>query len=131
MRLPVTAPIGALPKAHQPLQITLGRLWSRIVASVNSGIEFGSPQSQSKGLPGNIAGTWPGVLASGYTITTPGVANTEFTVVHNLGRIPIGYDVKSISAAAHIYDSRKNAWTTTQMFLKCDQPSVNLVLFVH
>lgn len=106
-------------------------LWNKLTRSINGRLDFGSPQGQSIKQTGNIDGTWPGTLAAGYTITTPGGANTEFTVTHNLGRVPTGYDVKSINAAAHIYDSRKNAWTTTQMFLKCDQASVSLVLFVH
>jgi hypothetical protein len=103
---------------------------SHYIRAINGRLDFGSPQGQSKGNTGNIDGVWPGTLAGGYTITTPG-ANVEFTVTHNLGRIPIGYDIRSIDAAAHVYDSRKSLWTKTQMFLKCDQATVHLVLFVH
>lgn len=105
-------------------------MWTKLAHSVNGRLDFGSPQGQAKKLTGNIDGTWPGTLAAGYTITTPG-ANVEFTVTHNLGRIPTGYDIRSIDAAAHVYDSRKTLWTTTQMFLKCDVAAVHLVLFVH
>lgn len=100
-----------------------------LARSLNGRIDFGSPQGQSKKVPGNIDGVWPGTLTAGYMITTPG-ANVEFTVTHNLGRIPVGYDVKSKDKAAHVYDSRKNLWTTTQMFLKCDVATVQIVLFV-
>lgn len=102
-----------------------------LARSINGRIDFGSPQGQSKKVPGNIDGTWPGTLTGGYTITTPGVADTEFTVTHNLGRIPTGYEVKSKDKAAIVYDSRKNLWTTTQMFLKCNVATVQIVLFVH
>lgn len=105
-------------------------MWTKLAHSVNGRLDFGSPQGQLKKLTGNIDGTWPGTLAAGYMVTTPG-ANVEFTVTHNLGRIPTGYDIRSIDAAAHVYDSRKSLWTTTQMFLKCDVATVHLVLFVH
>lgn len=104
---------------------------SHYIRAINGRLDFGSPQGQSKGTTGNIDGTWPGTLAGGYTITTPGVANTEFIVTHNLGRIPVGYDVRSIDAAAHVYDSNKNLWTKTTMRLKCNTATVHLVLFVH
>jgi len=113
------------------LRMALQSMWTNLTKAVNGGLYLGSPQEQAKGLLGNVNGLWPGTLAGGYAITTPGVANTAFTVTHNLGRIPIGYDVKSIDAAAHIYDSNKAGWTKTQMFLKCDVATVHLVLFVH
>ena len=113
------------------IRTALQSMWNNLTKSINGGIYLGSPQEQSKGISGNIDGVWPGVLNAGYTITTPGVANTEFIVTHNLGRVPIGYDIRSIDAAAHIYDSRKNLWTTKVMFLKADQATVHLVLFVH
>jgi hypothetical protein len=95
---------------------------------------IGDAQSQLKKLTGNVDGVFPNpnnALVGGYPITTPGVANTEFTITHNLGRIPAGYDVKAIDQAAIIYDSRRNAWTKTQMFLKANAASVNITLFVH
>src|SRR4029077_2544455 len=111
---------------------TLLAMHTKYARALNGRIDFGSPQGQGMTPPqtGNIDGTWPGTLAAGYMITTPG-ANVEFTVTHNLGRVPVGYDVRSIDAPAHIYDSRKALWTKTQMFLKCDQTTVHLVLFVH
>ena len=114
----------------QPTRAAIIELWNKLCRSINGRIDFGSPQGQSKGLTGNIDGVWPGTLAAGYMITTPG-ANVQFTVTHNLGRIPVGYDVRSIDAAAHVYDSNKSTWTKTQMFLKCDTATVHLVLFVH
>ena len=123
-------PTEILMIKDEQLEQALTSMWNNLSKSINGGLYFGSTQEQSKGLLGNINGLWPGTMAGGYAITTPG-ANVEFTVTHNLGRIPIGYDVKSIDAAAHIYDSRKALWTNKVMFLKCDQAAVHLVLFVH
>lgn len=86
---------------------------------VNGSIEFGSPANG----PVNIAGYWLNVV-------TPGVADTEFTVNHNLQYIPTGIIVVSVDKAAIVYSSRKNQWTTTQLFLKCNQATVSLIGFV-
>jgi hypothetical protein len=63
------------------------------------------------------------------TGTTPGAANTEFAVNHGLGRIPLGFQVWSVNKAAHLYQST-TAWTTTQIFLKCDVATVNFVIAI-
>lgn len=60
---------------------------------------------------------------------TPGVANTEFAVNHGLGRIPLGFQIVSVDKAAHLYKST-TAWTTTQIFLKCDVATVNYAIFI-
>lgn len=62
-------------------------------------------------------------------ITTPGVADTEFTVQHNLGVVPIGY-IPNVSPAGVVYDSRRASWTDQQMFLKCNAATVTLYLIV-
>jgi hypothetical protein len=70
------------------------------------------------------------------TGTTPAVANTAFTVQHNLRHVPFGFSVVRTNAAAHIYDSG-TAWTAaTQtslgtISLKCDQASVAFVLIIY
>lgn len=87
--------------------------------AINGRIEFGSPSNG----PVNIQGFWEDTI-------TPGVADTEFTVNHNLGYIPTGMLVVAVDKAAIIYTSRKNQWTTTQAFFKCNQATVNLQGFV-
>jgi hypothetical protein len=62
-------------------------------------------------------------------ITTPGGANTEFTVTHNLGRIP-QMALWNVDAAAIIYDSRRGDWSSTEVFLKCDQATIGLTVLV-
>jgi hypothetical protein len=127
--------ISAMPNEillikDEQLKQALVSMWNNLSKSINGGLYLGSTQEQAKGFLGNVNAVWPGTMAGGYAITTPG-ANVEFTVTHNLGRVPIGYDIKSIDAAAHIYDSRKTLWTTKVMFLKSDVAGVHLVLFVH
>ena len=117
-----------------PIRRAMVSVWQHLARSINGRLYVGDAQSQLKKQTGNIDGVFPNpnnALVGGYPITTPGVANTEFTVTHNLGRIPAGYDVKAIDQAAIIYDSRRNNWTKTQMFLKANAASVNITLFVH
>ncbi len=69
------------------------------------------------------------------TGTTPGSANTEFAVPHNLAHVPFGFIVVSTGAAAHIYKST-TAWTSAttsslgNIYLKCDQASVAFSIII-
>jgi hypothetical protein len=118
------------------VQDALREINTEISRVVNGNLNFGSPEDQLLKNPptaGNMHGSWPGTLVAlgGYQIITPVTPNTEFTVNHNLGHIPIGYDVKGQDQAGIVYDSRRNLWTNTQMFLKCNVASMNIRLFVH
>lgn len=53
--------------------------------------------------------------------TTPGVANTEFSVAHVLGRVPITF-FGHINKSGFLYASG-TAWTTTNIYLKCSAVS--------
>lgn len=91
------------------------------VSKVLSNISFGSDMN-NKSLDRNV-NCWK---ASG---VAPGAANTEFTITHGLGRIPLtlgGYDTNN---GGVIYRSA-TAWTKTQVFLKCTVASsaYNLVI---
>lgn len=48
------------------------------------------------------------------------LANTEVTVVHQLGRVPVLYFQGRADRACRVYDSRQNSWTDRIMYLKCD-----------
>jgi hypothetical protein len=100
-----------------------GRQWAmEQTAKVLSGnVSFGS-SIQNGGQDQNIQG----FKASG---TTPSSANTEFSITHTLGRVPIGFLVLSLSAAAQIYQST-TAWTSTTIYLKCSGSSVVYALIV-
>ena len=62
-------------------------------------------------------------------IVTPGVANGEFTVEHDLGRTPINY-IWNVDQNGVVYDSRRVNWTDRQLFLKCSAVSATLYLIV-
>ena len=62
--------------------------------------------------------------------TSNGSADTEDTVAHNLGRVPVGFFQGMPDKAAVIYNSG-TAWTTTNIFLAADAATVvvNLLLY--
>lgn len=107
---------------HIPIEPPPQRLRRHIedhARAINGNIEFGNLKDGAT----NISGSWQQLI-------TPGVADTEFTLTHNLGRVPEGFLVVSIDQAAIIYSSRKAQWSTTQLFLKANLPSVVLTAFV-
>lgn len=58
-----------------------------------------------------------------------GAMDTEFAVTHNLNRIPIGFHVVRQNKAGSFYDSG-TAWTTTQIFLKCNVANATATFFI-
>lgn len=100
-------------------EASLSRCADSVDLVLRGNISYGDPVTGAD----NIDGAWA-------TGTTPGVANTEFAVTHNLNRIPNGFDVKRMDKAARFYDSG-TAWTKTQIFLKCDVVTVKYTLFIH
>lgn len=63
------------------------------------------------------------------TITTNATPNTQDTLAHGLGSVPIGYIVVNQDKAGSLYDSG-TAWTSTNMYFKCDVASVTFTIFV-
>jgi len=107
--------------AQQPTTdniIAIQRQHARVLAgNVSFGSGTGGDTSQ------NINGVW----VAG---TTPSVANTPFTVTHNLGRVPVGFDVKSMNMAGSIFVTSTPA-TTTHIFLESNAASATFKLFIH
>jgi hypothetical protein len=70
-----------------------------------------------------------GTFVSG---TSPGTANTEFAITHNLGRIPQGYFVGGVNPAGTLYQlaGSGTAWTTTQIFVKCTVATVSFEVYI-
>ena len=62
-------------------------------------------------------------------MTDTGNANTEFTVAHTLGRIPVGYIVTYIDKGGVIYDSG-TAWTASNFYLKCSTANTKVTLLI-
>lgn len=57
-----------------------------------------------------------------------GPANTEFTIVHNLGRPPKYYIANT--DVGLITDSSRSTWSDTEMQLKCSASNAKLKLVV-
>lgn len=111
-----TFSVKQVPAWWQSLQ----RIYQLSAKAVNGNIEFGSPT----GGPININGVWA-------TPTTPGAANTDFTVVHNLGRAAVAYVVCAKNAACDVYTSPSvNSSPTTQIILRATGTTVALTLFL-
>lgn len=101
-----------------------------IYKAINGRISYGQtgsdprdPNNLSTGLvQDNIDGAWG-------KIADTGVADTQFTVTHNLLRVPIGFHVVRQSKAGSFYDSG-TTWTKTQIFLKCNVANVAATFFI-
>jgi len=61
--------------------------------------------------------------------TSNGVADTEDTVAHGLGKVPTGYIVASVDKAGIVYKSG-TAHTSTNLFLKCSAATTAVKLIV-
>jgi hypothetical protein len=86
----------------------------------NRNISFGT---EVNGEDQNIAGHMVEVLDTG-------AANTQFQVTHNLGYVPLFYDVKYINGNGVVYASG-TAWTVAAAFFKCSLANAHVRLFIH
>jgi len=69
------------------------------------------------------------LLAKELSVSDTGTANTEFTVTHNIGRVP-SYYIWNIDKAGIVYDSRRSSWTTEEMYLKCSVANSALKILI-
>ncbi len=109
-------------RPNEPLpmfQKMLRKLYEQLARVINGGISFGDGVNE---LPDNIDGAWDNVADTG-------AANTNFTVVHNLGRIPNGVLAVQQNKAGVYYLGSVSA-TTTDITLKCSVANVAVRLFI-
>ena len=93
------------------------------IANLNSGISLGTA---------SVDNLKAGLLDAVYAhATTPATPNTEFTVKHTLGRVPIGFDTVSIDKAGILYVSRQGSWLETSIFLKCSVATATITIRVY
>jgi hypothetical protein len=73
----------------------------------------------------------PGENVSGefQVYTSNGSANTEDTIAHTLGAVPIGYIVVKQDKASNVYLG-STAWTSTNVYLKQSGTSVATTIFL-
>lgn len=79
------------------------------------------------------AGTYGENLSGKFvTYVSNAVANTEDTIAHNIGSVPIGYLILWQDKAGSAYQgpATGTAWTTANIYLKCSVASVTFKLFI-
>lgn len=97
------------------------------VGSISTGTgDVGALQTQVTALQNGQFNS--GIVVSG----TSAGANIEFSITHNLGRIPQGYVVLGLSAAAVLYQlaGTGTAWTTSQIFVKSSTAAVGWKVYI-
>jgi len=95
---------------------TLQKVYRNFTSVVNGKIGYGDGTNSD-----NIDGVWK-------TVTFP-TANTNLTITHNLGRIPVGYHVMTKSAATDIFNGTLPS-TSTQITLQSTQAGVTISFFI-
>jgi hypothetical protein len=111
--------VNEVARLHNNFARKIRKSYENFATAFNGQVSFGNGTNRD-----NIDGVW---IAAG----TPGTANTPFTLTHNLGRIPVGVDVKMKSAACDVYWSAITPPTITQITLLATVAGVNLNLFIH
>lgn len=96
---------------------------NKIFTCLQGRISFGTGVTSVSGQ--NIDGEWR-------TYTSNAVADTEDTLAHTIGSIPLGYIVINQNKAGSIYGtpSLGTAWTSSNIYLKCSVASVTFLLFL-
>lgn len=97
--------------------LMLRRIYSYLATIVNGQISFGDGVNRD-----NIDGNWVSTV-------TPVAPNTDFTLTHNLGRIPVGFLLMSSDRAVSIYNGTV-PWTVTTITLKASVASAAVSLFI-
>lgn len=82
-------------------------------------IRFGNGITTERGE--NISGEFRTIVTT--------TADTEVTVPHTLGSVPIGYLVINIDKGGVIYDSG-TAWTKTNIYIKCSSADTTAKVFL-
>lgn len=109
----IEATAQGLEKAWQALR----QAYERAAVIINGNISFGDGSN-----PDNIAGVWA-------SVPDTGASDTDFTVVHNLGRLPVGYILMQTDVATLIYTGSVVA-TTTEITLRSATANASIVLFI-
>lgn len=94
------------------------RVYQNLAFILNGQVGFG----QDGVTRDNIDGNWINVV-------TPVAPNTDFTIDHNLLRLPVGYLLMRTDRAVNIYNGSL-ADSKTQITLRADVASVAVRLFI-
>jgi hypothetical protein len=105
------------PKALKDFVTMIRSVYQHLTDVINGKLGFGDGTNHD-----NIDGSWINVIA-------PAAPNTDFTVNHNLGRLPVGYWPLQKDRACDVYTGSIPA-TSTQLTLRATAASAVLRLFV-
>lgn len=66
------------------------------------------------------------------SFTSHATANTEFSVSHTLGSVPVGYLILGRDKTGNLYQlsGTGTAWTSSTIYLKCSVSSVTFLVFL-
>ncbi len=95
----------------------LKSIYQSLTLVINGNLGFGDGTS-----PDNLSGSWINVVA-------PAAPNTDFTVNHNLNRLPVGYLTMQKDRATDVYTGSIVS-TKTQLTLRSSVASAVLRIFV-
>lgn len=99
---------NCLGDPREPLNLT--RHAERLALVLNGNVNFGSTMS-NKDADQNM-NAWKA------TGTSPGAANTDFTITHSLGRVPLTIVGQDTNNGGLLYRGSV-AWTKTTITLRC------------
>jgi hypothetical protein len=102
-----------LGNPRDPLALT--RHSERLALVLNGNVNYGSTM--------NNADADTNMNAWKFTGTSPGTANTDFTLPHSLGRIPVTINAQDTTNGGLIYRSPATPWTKTHVTFRCTTAS--------
>ena len=93
------------------------KLYEQLARVLNGLVSFGNGITRD-----NIDGEWGAVADTG-------AADTDFTITHNMLRVPVGVILMTQTKAGVIYKGSV-AWTKTTITLKCNVANDNILVFI-
>ena len=125
-RIVTTLEFHQKPKDH--LWDMMRRIYEQLASVFNGNIGLGNVNNMTANGNANPNNT-DNIRGAMIYVTAPGVANTAFTVNHNLGILARGFIVVFKDRACDVYDDGTGPTNTSQRTLKCTVASANIVLF--
>lgn len=101
--------------------LALEALTQALVRAVNGQLSLGDGTLFS--LSGNVFGQW-------VVWVFPSVADTEVTIPHGLGRVPVGFIVANKDRYCDVKRGPTVTWTSTVFSVSCNTASANVLLLV-
>tara|TARA_Y100000310_G_C20462828_1_gene706185 strand:- start:497 stop:895 length:399 start_codon:yes stop_codon:yes gene_type:complete len=95
----------------------LGIMYENLAQTVNGNLGLGDGVDFD-----NLVGEW-------VTYSTNAVANTEDTIAHTLGAVPVGYFLLKPPLVGNIHIG-STTWTTSNIYLSCNAASQTASIFL-